>query len=486
MITSDRQARLTPGMQILSPGQRAEIHQATLELLRKTGVRVLVGEVRDLLRKAGCWVDEERVRIPPHLIDWAIRTAPSRVVLSHRDASSVMELEGRKGYYGTGSDTPFVVDPYTGERRSAVLEDIANVARIVDALPNVDFLMCMGIASNVPESISDIYHFKTMTENCKKPIVYTAWNRKNLEVIIDLAETVAGGAAHLQQNPFCALYSEPISPLTHAKDSCEKLLFIAKKGLPVVYTPGMMIGGSAPVTIAGALVQANAEQLSGLLICQLIREGTPVVCGGGVLYMDMQHGLISYAAPEFMLAMSALSEVCHDYHLPIFSFAGCSDSKVFDQQAAAEGSLWMLVSALSGGNLIHDLGYLEGGLTCSYELLVSMDEIGGLVKRFMQGIDVDQETLALEVIDRVGPGGHYITDDHTYKHFKRNWFPKLLDRSTRGDWEINGEKSLADRAREKAQNIIEEHRPEPLTETIQQKMDEILEEAEAKLVKQGS
>lgn len=478
MINSNHIAQVTPGMQVLSDDQKQEVHQATLELLRRTGVRVLVQEVRELLAKAGCWVDGDRVRIPPHLIEWAIRVAPNRVVLCDRDGNPAMYLEGRKGYYGTGSDTPFVLDAYTGERRQAVLADIANVARLVDALPHIDFLMCMGIASDVTESISDLYHFREMVSNTVKPIVYTAWELQNLKDIIEMAESVAGGAEALRRSPFCALYSEPISPLTHATESCEKLLYIANKGLPVVYTPGMMIGGSAPVTVAGALVQANAEQLSGLLIVQLIREGAPMIGAGGILYMDMSRGLISYAAPEFMLAMAAFSEMCHYYGLPIFSFAGCSDAKTFDQQAAAEGALWMLITALSGGNLIHDVGYIEGGLTASYEMLVSMDEIAALVKRFTRGVEVTEETLALNVIDQVGPGGHYVGEDHTFRHFRRNWVPKLLDRSTRGEWEDAGQLTLGDRVAARVREILETHQPPPLDQEIADRLGAIIQRAE--------
>jgi trimethylamine--corrinoid protein Co-methyltransferase len=481
MINSGYTAHVTPGLQLLSEDQKRHIHQTTLELLRRTGVKVLVPEVQDLLEEAGCWVDGERVYIPPHLVDWAIRVAPSRVVLCRRDGGQAITLEGRKGFYGTGSDTPFVRDAYTGERRKAVLEDVANVARLVDALDNVDFLMCMGIASDVTESISDLYHFREMLTNTTKPLVYTAWDRPNLEAIVDMAEAVAGGAEALRRSPFFALYSEPISPLTHAKESCEKLLFIAKKGLPVVYTPAVMIGGTAPVTVAGALVQANAEQLSGLLITQLVREGAPVIGAGGILHMDMSKGLISYAAPEFMLAMTAFSEMYHYYEIPIFSFAGCSDAKVFDQQAAAEGALWMLITALGGGNLIHDVGYVESGMTASYEMLVAMNEIAGLVKRFMRGVEITEESLALDVIDHVGPGGHFLGEEHTFQHFRENWIPELLDRAPFDEWRSDGEPTLGDRAAARVRDILQHHKPEPLGERVADELRAIIQQAEGRV-----
>jgi trimethylamine--corrinoid protein Co-methyltransferase len=387
-------------------------------------------------------------------------------------------LEGRKGYYGTGSDTPFVVDAYSGERRQTLLCDVANVARLVDALEHIDFLMCMGIASDVNETISDLYHFREMVQNTKKPIIYTAWNRTNLEDIVEMAEAVAGGVEALRRNPFMALYSEPISPLTHAKESCEKLLFLAGKGLPVVYTPAVMIGGTSPVTVAGSLVQANAEALSGLLIIQLIREGAPVIGAGGILYMDMARGLISYAAPEFMLGMTAFCEMYQYYKLPTFSFSGCSDSKTFDQQAAVEGALWMMITALGGGNLIHDVGYIESGMTASYQQLVSMNEVAGLVKRFMRGVEVNAETVALDVIGEVGPGGQFLDHAHTYQHFRSNWVPELFDRATREDWEAAGGLTMADKATSKVRKILETYRPEPLSEGVTKTLEAVIERAE--------
>jgi trimethylamine--corrinoid protein Co-methyltransferase len=469
-------------MSILSDDQKEELHLRTLELLRRTGVKVLVPEVREKLAQAGCWIEEERVRIPPQLIDWAIDVAPQTIQMADRDGRPAMFLEGRKSYYGTGSDTPYVLDAETGERRSAILQDIVNVSILVDALDNIDFLMCMGIASDVPDELSDLYHFQAMVSHTTKPIVYTAWNQQNLVDIIRMAEEVAGGAEELQRNPFCALYSEPIAPLTHATESCEKLLTICSKGLPVVYTPGLITGATSPATRAGSIVQANAELLSGLLICQLIREGTPVIAGaGGMMTMDMSTTLASYGAPEFMLDWCALCELGHYYKLPIFGFAGVSDAKTFDQQAGIEGALWVLAAALAGGNLIHDVGYVESGLTTSYEMLVSMNETIGLVKTFTEGVFINEETLALDVIDQVGPGGHFLGEDHTVRHCRDNWRPRLFDRTNYEEWEGAGKRDLGDRAAAYVRDILKSHDVASLDDQIALELDRTIEQARARL-----
>ena len=480
MIRSNFKACMTPQFRVLSDDQIEEIHLATLEVLRRTGVVIKEPAGRDLLKKAGCWLDGERVRIPPHLIEWAARSTPPRVVLCNRHGDPALFLERNKVYYGTGSDTPNVVDPYSGQRRPALLQDVANISKVVDALPNISFLMCMGIASDVNPAISDLYHFQAMASHSTKPIVFTAWNLDNLKDIVAMAEAIAGGPEALQRNPFLALYTEPISPLQHGIEATQKLLWMAEKGLPVVYTPGLMTGASGPVTSAGGLVQGNAELLSGFLMAQLQREGTPLIYGGGVLTIDMRTTLMSYASPEWMLNTAALADMARYYRLPMFHFAGCSDSKTFDQQAALEGALWMLLAALSGGNLVHDVGYIDNGLTASFEMLVSMDEVAGLVKRIMGGIEVSDETLALDVIDQVGPAGHFLGEDHTLRHFRENWFPRLLDRDNYETWQQKGGLTLGQRAQARAQEILQSHQPQPLPEEVRDRIAHIIQQAEGR------
>jgi trimethylamine---corrinoid protein Co-methyltransferase len=253
---------------------------------------------------------------------------------------------------------------------------------------------------------------------------------------------------------------------------------MASKGLPCVYTPGALTGASAPVTSAGGLVQINAEMLSGFLMAQLKREGAPLIYGGGVLPIDMSTTLMSYASPEWMINTCALTDMARWYKVPMFHFAGCTDAKTFDQQAGIEGTLWMLIAALSGGNLVHDVGYIDNGLTSSFEMLVSMNEVAGLVKRFMGGVEVTDETMAVDVIDQVGPGGHYLGEDHTFRHFRENWFPKLFDRTSYDNWQSNGATTLGQRAREKALDILETYRPPTLPDDVRSRLAKILEGAE--------
>jgi trimethylamine--corrinoid protein Co-methyltransferase len=191
---------------------------------------------------------------------------------------------------------------------------------------------------------------------------------------------------------------------------------------------------------------------------------------------------MAYGAPEGMLGVSALKEMARHYRLPMFHFAGCSDAKTFDQQATIEGALWIMMAALSGGNLVHDVGYIDNGLTTSYAHLVTMDEVIGMVARFMGGIVVNPETLAQDVIDRVGPGGHFMSDDHTLAHFRDNWVPTLLDRANYTNWAANGRLTLGDRAAARARDLLEKHRPAALDAGVAERLAALVARAEARAV----
>jgi trimethylamine--corrinoid protein Co-methyltransferase len=470
-----------PEYRVLSDKKKEEIYLAALEVLRRTGLKVKVPEALELLRKAGCWVDGDRVRIPAHLIDWAIRAAPRRITLCDRDGTPAMYLEDGKSYFGTGGDCPTVIDPYTGERRQGMLQDVVDFARVADALPNIDFVLNMSIAQDVDQSVSDLYHFEAMVNNTKKPILYSAWNVETLKATVEMCEVISGGAEAFRRSPFAILFGANVSPLQITQEYTPMALYIAEKGLPLVCAPSEIAGGTAPVTLAGAMVQGQAEMLAMLLIVQLKREGTPFifsVCGP--IPMDMSTMTASYASPEFALTMGSMAEMAQYHGIPTFGFAGCSDSKCFDEQASMEGALTMLISALSGGNLIHDVGYIESGLTSSFEMLVVMDEMAGYVKRLMGGIEVNPETLALDVIDRVGPSGEYLSDEHTYDHFRENWMPGLLDRNTYSTWCEQGKLTLRQRANKKVLELLEIYQTEPLVEDIKTKLSEIVAREEKK------
>lgn len=467
-----------PRLNLLSEQKCEKIHCATLEVLRRTGVSVKDPEAVGILKDGGCITDGDRVRIPDQLVEQALENTPSSVVVSDRNGNPAMYLEENNTYFGTGSDTPFVLDTETGERRHAVLKDIEKVSRLVDFCEELNFLMCSGIANDVNSRISDLYHFQEMVNNTEKPIVYTAWSLENLQTIVKMAEAVAGSAERFRNHPFAVLYTEPISPLQLAKESAQKLMYMAKKSLPVVFTPCLIAGGAGPVTPAGALVQGNAEILAGYVLSNLIREGAPFIYGGGIGPMDMASGIWSYASPEFMLMEAALVSMARYYDLPLYCFAGCSDSLLYDQQASLEASMRLLMSALTGGNLVHDVGYLESGLTTSFEQVIVSNEVIGMVRRITQGFEINEEELALDLIDATGPGGDFLSSEHTLKHFKKNWNPDLILRVPYEKWQASGGKDLGSRARERVQTILNSHVPRQLEDNLKIELKQMVQAME--------
>jgi trimethylamine--corrinoid protein Co-methyltransferase len=395
--------------------------------------------------------------------------------MSGRDGKLAMELEKGKIYFGTGSDCVFLLDSYTGKRKKWFEKDIQDAAKISDFLPNIDFHMSFGLTSDVPAMTYDRYQFLAMVKNTSKPLVLTTVDGKGLEDIYNMSCIITDGEDNFRIKPFFALYSEPITPLTHGKEALGKLKFAAKKFIPNVYTPAPNAGATSPVTLAGTIALGAAENLSGMVFAQLINKGAPMISGGVHFAMDMHTGVASYGSTEFMLMHAAMTEVFQYLGLPVFSTCGCSSSKVFDGQATLEAMFSTLSAALSGANLIHDIGYLEDGLCGSYEQLVITDEIIGMVKRFISGIKVDKNTLALDVIEKVGPGGNFLTEEHTVKNFKNEMFmPKLIDRSVYANWKTSGSKTLEQRVNEKVKEILSSYKPEPLPDDKLEKIDEYM------------
>ena len=478
-VRSSYQANESVQFSVLSSDQCEEVFYSSMEVLRRTGSKVLDPDTRELLKKGGCWVDGELVRFPAGLVEWAVRSAPSRIVLSDRNGKPALFLEGKNVYYGPGPSNNFVLDPFTGERREPTTQDTVRTAKCCDYLPNIDYAMDMGTVRNVNLSLSDVYSFEALLTNTTKPIIHWGYDVPQYQDIIDMCVAVTGSLEELQKHPFIAMYSEPLPPLQHSREGIAKAVFMAEKGLPLVYTPCTMAGATTPATMAGTLVLHLAECLVGLVAAQLKREGTPFIMGGLISIMDMSSTILPYGAPELSLLSAGLTNVAQFLKIPMFSTGGCTDAKTIDTQAAVQGAMSIMMAAQSGANLVHDCGYIEYGSTSSTEMLVMDDEIIGMAKRIMRGIEVNRETLAVDVIDKVGPGGHFLKTEHTRKFFRQEtWQPTLIDRKVYATWKAEGGKTMGQRIQEKTQKIINEHNAQPLpTETLN-RIKEIIENAE--------
>jgi trimethylamine--corrinoid protein Co-methyltransferase len=475
MINANAMTHQTVQFSVLADTQKQDIHLAALEVLRRTGIRFYHPGALELLKKAGAFIsDGNLVKFPARLVEAALSTAPCRVSLCDRDGKPAMHLEGNRSYFGTGSDCLNLLDPRSGEHRLFVESDLPEAYRLCDALPNIAFVMSIGLPSDVDPTLTYDVQMLHMLENTVKPIVFVTEDRASCQRAIDMAAAAAGGYEALREQQHILLYSEPSSPLKQSETAVDKLILMAETELPVVHSPGPQMGAVAPISMAGGLVMSLAEILSSLVVHQLTRPGAPFVFGAGIHHMDMSAMQICYASPEFQLTKAAVAELGRWYGLPTWGYAGCSDAKVMDEQAAAEATLSVMMAQLSGGNLIHDVGYMESGLTCSYEMIALTDELVGMTQNLVKGIEVSEASLLVDEIDRVGPGGHYLDSDTTLKHFREFWNPKLLDRKTRPTWLNKGGTSLGQRLNAKVLKILAEHQPRPVTPEVSQKLRQIL------------
>jgi len=460
----------------LSEDQCRKMHEASLEILERIGVKLDLEEAVLMLKKAGARVsDNNVVHVPSSLVEWALKTVPKKVVLHNRHGNPSLPVEGHRCFYGPGSDCLNIIDHRTGERRETLLKDLKEAILLCDSLENIDFVMSMVLPADVDKTLADRYQMEAMLSYTSKPIIFVTYEMGGCIDAVEMAETVAGGASELSDKPFIACYINAVSGMHHNKEALQKLLFLAQKNLPALYIPASTAAITSPVTPAGSVAMDYAGVLAGIVLSQLKREGTPVIASGmppGGTF-DMRTLVTSYCEPERTITQA----VSHFYGLPMFSIAGASESKIPDLQAAAEAALSLTVETLAGGNIIHDLGYLESGLSFSMIQLLLCNEIVSWIKGYTKEFEVNDQTLALDVIAEVGHEGQFLNTRHTLEHFRERWYPSLFERDNFDSWSKKGGKTLVERAADKIEKVLSEHKPEPLPQATREKLREIVKNA---------
>ena len=470
----------------VSEEQLHQIHMASLEILERTGVVVHDDEALQLLKDGGAYIDGNRVRIPAHMVEAAIASAPSKITFCHVDGSRKLHLYRNNIYYGLGTDLPSFIDPYTGEIRETVMKDVENVAKVAGVSEGIDFVANSGLASDAAQSVVDLYHLKTIRTYCNKPNWITATNYGNMKALIDMAAVSAGGYEELRRSPTIGYYGEPISPLINSKEAVQKLLLCAENGIPATWASGIIAGGTGPVTLAGTIALGNAEGLSGLVMHQLKAPGAPFILGLVGSSMDMKTSISSYGGPELSMIHAVVGQLGRFYGLPSYGTGGCSDSNAIDAQAGIESTFSNLMAAFGGTNLVHDVAYLGAGLIGSLEMILLNSDITGFIRRTLQGIAVNEDTLCLDLIDKVGPGGEYMTQAHTFKHYKEEaFYPEYLNRKQHQTWMLSGGEDIRAVLNKKVKEIIEADTKPLLSENVMSQYDEIIRrrEEEVKLGK---
>ena len=458
----------SPQFRLLSDNQLEELHLAVLQILEGTGVTFECQEAIELLDGAGADVSNpDRVKIPSYLVEQALRTAPKMITLYTRDGEPAIVLNGMTGpHFGSAPDPREMRDPYTGKVRTCYVEDIAAMSRLIDALPNIEWTYTGAANNTLPVAagldISDRVTLLQFVLNSSKPIICEITNVEALREMIDFCSIIAGSEEQLRRKPFFGGSCEPVTPLVQGRDAMEKSLLCAEKGLPVVVYSMPMAGATTPATWPAVLAISAAEVLSQLVVLQLKNPGAPVIFGSISNIMEMKTTIFPYGAPELSFLVAALTELSHHYKLPMFGTAGCTDAYNIGAQMGAEVTYQILMTALSGADLVHDIGILYHGYG-SAEVIVFCDEIIDMVKVSTGGIEINDETLPLDLIERVGPRGTYISEKHTLKHFRKFWAPKIFDRSvTKGE----GVKDCEELLKERTIKLLETHQPKPLPEDV--------------------
>jgi trimethylamine--corrinoid protein Co-methyltransferase len=469
----------SPRFALFSQEQCEAVHHASLEILRRTGVRVHHARALALLKDTDAVItDGNLVHFPPSLVEWALAGPPSTIALCARGTSEVAaRLEGREVNFGVGSACPNYLDPRSGERRLFTESDVIACVKLVDALPEIAICLSMGIPSDLNPRAPYVDEVALMLEHTRKPFCFTLGSRAENEAIVAMAAAAAGGPDELRMNPNLVGLALWASPLVFGEDLMDRMLFMADAGLPIVQFSSPMMGGSAPMSMAAGLALGNAETLAGLVIHQLARRGAPFVYGCGAHHMDMRTTISVYGAPEFELARAAASDMARYYALPHFGYAGYTDSCAMDEQAASDATSSILVALLTGQHLIHDIGYIEAGLTVSPEMIVFCADTIGRLRHFNAGIDLSPNAFCLDLIHDTGPGGSFLTSDHTLQHFKEFWQPTLYSRLRRDDWLKRGGKDLGQRLRDKTVALMEGSKGSDLPAGVLEEVERIRQSA---------
>jgi trimethylamine--corrinoid protein Co-methyltransferase len=472
-------AHQTPQFRVLSDRQIQKVYWATLECMNRTGVEVRNAEARELLVRAGARLEGARVRFPPHVVQDAVASAPRCFTLWGRDGRRRLQIVPDRVHFGPGPTCTYFIDPETGERRRARRGDPAATARVCDALEHIDYVMSLGLIDDVHHRLASVYEFAEMIANTVKPVLAWAFAPAQVEDIYRIAAAVAGGEAALRERPFFAFFGTYQSPLVQTDEDLANAFWAVERGIPVVHIGGGSVGATTPVTGAGFLVVYLAGVLAGLTAIQLKRRGAAVCIGGVPQPVDLRTGRPAYGGPEMSLYSAAMADVSRYLGLPFMGTAGASEAKMVDLQAAVESTVQVVLSGLSGATLVHDVGFLDCADIGSLEMLVLTDEIIGMTRRIMRGVEISDETLMLDLIDRIGPGGEFLSTRETAKLCRYEiWQPTLMDRNPWVSWEAAGAQTMQDRIRVKLQKILREHRPAPLPAGAAERIEAILRAAQ--------
>ena len=457
----------------MGPDTCEQIHMASMEILERVGVEVHDDQAREILGDHGAHVEGRRVKLPSVMVDEALRVTPPRLTLCDRHGDVAIRAWGYETAFGGGSDCLYVLDHRTGGRRKAVLGDVRDAVRLMDGLAEIDFVMSAFLPSDVDQQVYDRFQMEVMLNNTTKPIVFVTPDFEGCVTMVEMCEVAAGGQAAFRERPFATCYINVTSGLVANEEATQKCIYLAEKGLPMLYIPLNAGGVNSPATTAGCMATMNAGSLLGVVLAQLVRPGTPVALpgwNGGPYNLQTMVGNYVLAAEQ-----GVATSMGKFYDLPVFGLGGSTDSKVLDQQCAAEATLSLFTAHLNGANIVHDCGFMDAGMQGSLQLLAIDNDLIGFIRAATGVVNVTEETLALDVVEELGPSGDYLAHAHTYRHFREPYYSELADKRQYDDWLDQGGSTMEERAARQVDAILEKHEVEPLPEDVQQELGAIVE-----------
>ncbi len=457
------------------------IHESSLVLLEEMGIYSESDLILDVFIKGGANVDTSSrvIRIPRNMVEESLKLAPSSFVLHGRTPEMDLLLEPGRIYFGMGgSPEPFIWDYKEGKKRTPSKKDFEECTMLGEALDNVDFVGAICCAGDKPQGVQLFHEYDALLRNTTKPLLYSAPSRYHVRKFIEMAAIASGGEQELRKRPSIGIFTETVSPMKVAKYS-DGTVDAAEMGIPVIVALAPMMGATSPATKAGTLVQGNAEALFGVVLAQIVNPGAPVLYGPGTGTFDMSVSEYTYSSPEQTAARTVVAQLARLYELPSYNLGGAAEAKLPDAEAGSQAMMGMLMNALSGITLTKVMGTLAGGMYGSKEMLLICDEIAGMVKQILKGVQVDENTIALDIIKNVGFKGNFLEQDHTAENFRNEfYFPRLFKRQNISGWENKGKRSILDVANEKVAGIIGAAKPVELPRNAGNGLMKAVEEAE--------
>lgn len=465
-------------LKVLSDDEIHKIHERSLEILKKTGVRVMLKKMRSLLADHGCQVDEASkiVKFPPAVVEEFVKKAPKKFFVAGADPEVRFPISPEDRVWA-GLGTAFrMLDVASGEHREATHEDVRKHLILFDYLDNISCNQMDIWAQDIPMQTIHVETIRTWAQNCTKSIGMGAYGVLATTDMMEMVSMVMGGKENLkEQHPFCGVVNTH-TPLSSAQIQLEGLMVLGEHHMPALLSPEAMAGTTAPATLAGLLLQHNAEVVSHVVMSQVANPGSPVLYGSVSTIADMRTGTPAIGSVETGLISAAAAQLGHSYGLPVRTVAGATEAKVLDVQSGLERMQSMMLAAMGGANYITCVGTLESTNLGAHELAVIDNEIIGRTERALRGIEVNPEKLLLEDIQRIGPEGHYLDEDSTFEYFKEEHFiPTVTDRTQLDTWKSSGRKGMADNATEAVERILAQHKPREIDPKLAQVLDAYVE-----------